>query len=130
MADRRFLPRRNEFLKGTIHCPNGTVLHAVIRDISPLGARLVLDGGCDVPDAFDLIIPARAVTARAQVRWREDLATGCQIGVIFAEQRRFLTRDHEAFVERLKAHVHAESRDDEPTLDPSCSSASEKIFTS
>jgi hypothetical protein len=47
-----------------------STIGCVIRDLTPSGARLSVDGFMNVPDLFDLIIELEGLEASCQVAWR------------------------------------------------------------
>lgn len=82
MSERRTVTRQKSLLRGRIHFNHKrAAIDCVIRDVSETGARLVFSSVVPVPDAFDLYIPQKETTLRAQVQWRH----GDEIGVIFAQ---------------------------------------------
>jgi hypothetical protein len=54
-------------------------LDCLIRNLSDTGARLIVSDAVSVPDEFELYLPQRNRTYRAQVRWR----TATEFGVHF-----------------------------------------------
>ena len=80
LSDKRKQTRLRVFLKGRIHFNNGaSSLDCLVRDMSPLGARLVLSETATLPERFDLFVPQKERTYRAALRWRREEG----IGVIF-----------------------------------------------
>ena len=80
MSERRISPRQRSFLKGRIVFNGGqNSLDCLIRDMSSMGARLELSESVTLPDRFDLYLPQRDETWRADLQWRR----GGQIGVAF-----------------------------------------------
>jgi hypothetical protein len=68
------------FLKGRIN--NGlTDVDCLIRDISAAGATLSFSRAITMPGVFDLHIPLKKQTMRAQLDWRD----GDKMGVSFIE---------------------------------------------
>ena len=69
------------FLRGMIHLNDArTTFDCMIRDISSRGARLDFSGTAPTPDVFELFIPLKEQTLRANVTWRR----GERVGVAFA----------------------------------------------
>jgi hypothetical protein len=75
--ERRRLPRRRTRLSAAAVCgPAHEVVACTIRDQSETGARLLVQIGSSVPDAFQLIELTEGVARRAQVVWRDDAFVG------------------------------------------------------
>lgn len=105
MSERRRSTRQKSFLRGCIYFNNQrSALDCLIRDISPIGARLIFSDTVNLPDVVDLCIPQREQTLRALVQWRH----GHEIGVAFAVQAADKP-DAElvARVEKLEAEIAA-----------------------
>lgn len=58
-----------------------------ILDLSPTGARIKIDPGADLPEMFNIFIPARAETRVCKLRWNRD----GQIGVEFVGNEQITT---------------------------------------
>ena len=58
-----------------------------ILDLSPTGARIKIDPGLELPEMFNLFIPARAETRVCKLRWNRD----GQIGVEFLANEHITT---------------------------------------
>lgn len=83
MSDKRKEARQRTFLKGRIIFNNGaSSMDCLVRDLSSIGARLALTETATLPDTFDLFIPQKERTYRANLRWRR--ADG--IGVAFVDE--------------------------------------------
>lgn len=77
--------RKRTFLKGRILFNKGaSSMDCLIRDMSETGARLELSETSTLPEVFDLYIPQKDETFRANLRWRRDSA----VGIVFADQRK------------------------------------------
>jgi hypothetical protein len=77
----RCVVRQKSFLRGMIHLNDArTTFDCMIRDISSRGARLDFSGTAPTPDVFELFIPLKEQTLRANVTWRH----GERVGVAFA----------------------------------------------
>lgn len=75
--EQRRQPRLRVFLKGRIHFNNGaSSIDCLVRDMSSTGARLLLSETATLPDRFDLFIPQKERTFRAQLRWRREEGIG------------------------------------------------------
>jgi hypothetical protein len=75
--ERRRLPRRRTRLSAAaVHGPEPTVVACTIRDQTDTGARLLVQTGSSVPDAFHLIELTEGMVRRAQVVWRDDAFVG------------------------------------------------------
>ena len=83
-ADQRRAPRRQFHYSAHILVDDkGTVHKCSIADISPAGARLVLENECALPDRFVLLL-SETGSARRHCRlvWRSEMT----VGVAFADQ--------------------------------------------
>lgn len=75
--EQRRQPRLRVFLKGRIHFNNGaSSIDCLVRDMSSTGARLLLSETATLPEKFDLHIPQKDRTYRAQLRWRREDGIG------------------------------------------------------
>jgi len=75
--EQRRQPRLRVFLKGRIHFNNGSSsIDCLVRDMSSTGARLLLSETATLPEKFDLFIPQKERTFRAQLRWRREDGIG------------------------------------------------------
>ena len=105
MEDKRSAPRIRSFLKGRIAFSNGmSSMDCLVRNISPSGAKLHLTEGIALPEVFELHIPQRNETVRAQMRWRR----GDEIGVLFLSGAGALAVQPVDAAERLR-EVEAEN---------------------
>jgi hypothetical protein len=105
MSERRGSTRRKSFLRGCIYFNNRrNTLDCLIRDISTVGARLLVSETVNVPDVVELYIPQKEETLRARVQWRRDGEVGVAFGVGARAPR---NRDDELAprVEKLEAEV-------------------------
>lgn len=76
-VEQRGAPRLRVFLKGRIHFNNGSSsIDCLVRDLSSTGAKLVLSETATLPEKFDLYIPQKERTYRAQLRWRREDGIG------------------------------------------------------
>ncbi|CAA2105032.1 hypothetical protein MBUL_02990 [Methylobacterium bullatum] len=83
MSDNRKEARQRTFLKGRIIFNNGaSSMDCLVRDMSATGARLALTETATLPEVFDLFIPQKERTYKANLRWRR--ADG--IGVAFVDE--------------------------------------------
>ncbi|TXN32270.1 PilZ domain-containing protein [Methylobacterium sp. WL19] len=83
MSDKRKEARQRTFLKGRIIFNNGaSSMDCLVRDLSSIGARLALTETATLPEMFDLFIPQKERTYKANLRWRR--ADG--IGVAFVDE--------------------------------------------
>ena len=113
IAELRAKPRLKSLIAATIVYNNGQcTLDCVIRNISETGAKLSVPASVALPDRFDLTVPQRSATYRAQYARRGE------IGVLFdgvsavsdagrqteaATKQRI--RELEAEVTRLKSRI-------------------------
>ncbi len=74
-----------------------STIDCTIRNISPTGAKIALGNTTSVPAEFDLEVPQRARTYRAQIVWRDAEA----LGVRFIEGEP-ATESADTSLERLK----------------------------
>lgn len=82
MDEKRSTARVRSFLKGRILFNNHmSSMDCLIRNISATGAKLEIGVAVAIPDVFELFIPQRGDTLRAQLRWRR----GEEVGVTFSE---------------------------------------------
>ena len=80
--ERRRLPRRRTRLSAAaVHGPQETVVACTVRDKSATGARLLVQAGSEVPDAFHLVELTTGELHQARVVWRD----GTFVGVTFAD---------------------------------------------
>jgi hypothetical protein len=82
MAERRNDSRSRSFLGARIifNGRNSTI-DCLIRNISPTGARLLLDDNVVIPNEFELQIPKQDRSFQARLAWRR----GGEFGVQFVE---------------------------------------------
>lgn len=79
MTERRRVRRRRSYLGGRIVFNRGmSTIDCLIRDISPEGARLVLNDAYAIPDRFDLHITVRSERFTAVKVWRDPGDVGIQ----------------------------------------------------
>jgi len=77
LTERRTQTRLRVFLKGRIHFNNGaSSLDCLVRDMSPIGARLMMSETATLPEKFDLFIPQKERTYKATLRWRREEGIG------------------------------------------------------
>jgi hypothetical protein len=80
--ERRRLPRRRTRLSAAaVYGPEDTLAACTVRDKSVTGARLLIQEGLSVPDAFHLIELNTGELHRAQVVWRDSTF----VGITFSE---------------------------------------------
>jgi hypothetical protein len=83
MSDKRKEARQRTFLKGRIIFNNGaSSMDCLVRDLSSTGARLALTETATLPDTFDLFIPQKDRTYKANLRWRRTDG----IGIAFVDE--------------------------------------------
>lgn len=83
MSDNRREARQRTFLKGRIIFNNGaSSMDCLVRDMSATGARLALTETATLPEVFDLFIPQKERTYKANLRWRRSDG----IGVAFVDE--------------------------------------------
>lgn len=81
-TERRRVARQKSFLRGMIYFNNRrSAVDCLIRDISPIGARVIFSDSVQTPDVLDLYIPQKEQTLRAHVIWRH----GTEVGVGFEQ---------------------------------------------
>ena len=80
-----------------------------ILDLSPTGARIKIDPGADLPEMFNIFIPARAETRVCKLRWNRD----GQIGVEFVGNEQITTNvaliELNARMAKLEARLEADT---------------------
>jgi PilZ domain len=106
MNERRVEIRRKTFLRGRILFNSGrAAVDCLIRDISPVGARLIFSDAVSVPDVVELYIPQKEQTLEARVEWRH----GDEVGIAFANASQMTETSNGLAerVERLEAEVAA-----------------------
>jgi hypothetical protein len=80
MDDRRRSKRLKSFLQGLVYIDKRRgAMNCVIRDLSDMGARMILSETVAIPDIVSLHIPQKDETYRARVKWRH----GDEIGLAF-----------------------------------------------
>ncbi len=73
MSEHRREARQRVFLKGRIVFNNGSSsFDCLVRDLSSLGARLILSDATTLPQVFDLYIPQKDRTYRSTLCWRRE----------------------------------------------------------
>ena len=83
MSENRKEIRQRTFLKGRILFNKGaSSMDCLVRDMSASGARLALTETSTLPESFELFIPQKERTYRAQLCWRR--ADG--IGITFVDE--------------------------------------------
>ena len=83
MSENRKEVRQRTFLKGRILFNKGaSSMDCLVRDMSSSGARLALSETATLPESFELFIPQRERTYRAQLCWRRPDG----IGVAFVDE--------------------------------------------
>jgi hypothetical protein len=79
MQEGRRAERVKSFLRAQIIYNNRmTTIDCVVKNISPVGARLALNESMSVPSEFDLYIPQKGRTYRARMAWRDTDAIGVE----------------------------------------------------
>ncbi len=80
--ERRRLPRRRTRLSAAVvHGAEEIIVPCTVRDKSSTGARLLVQAGSEVPDAFYLIELTTGDLHQAKVVWRD----GTFVGITFAD---------------------------------------------
>lgn len=96
--ERRRAERVKSLLKARIYFNQRmTSFDCVVKNISPLGAKVALDKSIAIPEDFELEIPMRGKFYKAKLRWRD--AEG--IGMEFIDDGAAQEDQHSA--EKLKA---------------------------
>jgi hypothetical protein len=101
MGERRKVVRQKSFLQGRVIFNNGrTSLDCLVREITPLGARIIFSDVVSIPDTVDLHLPQKNRTAHARVVWRHS----DEIGLAFSEsgRARSLPAAGDNIVERME----------------------------
>jgi PilZ domain len=77
MDDKRKAPRRRVLKVGKIVFADGMrVIDCTIRDLSSVGARLIVGNIVGVPDTFQLFEKSTGMLYRASVIWRQSDSVG------------------------------------------------------
>ncbi len=74
-----------------------SALPCTVRDLSPSGAHLRVEGTTNVPNTFELIIELDGLEAQCEVAWRK----GKEIGVRFSSAPRMVTPRRSQIVNAL-----------------------------
>jgi len=74
-----------------------SALPCVVRDLSPCGAHLRVEGTTNVPNTFELLIELDGLEAQCEVAWRKDKG----IGVRFTSAPRMVTPRRSQIVNAL-----------------------------
>ena len=83
MSENRKEIRQKTFLKGRILFNKGaSSMDCLVRDMSASGARLALTETSTLPESFELYIPQKERTYRAQMCWRR----ADSIGIAFVDE--------------------------------------------
>jgi hypothetical protein len=70
-TEKRKEARRRCYIGGRIEFnQRRTVLDCIVRDRTPQGMRVVLQGARALPTEFDLVLPEKRETHRAEIVWR------------------------------------------------------------
>ena len=69
MLERRSLPRSRSYLGGVVEFNGRSTLDRVIRNVSPLGARIVCSQNAVLPDKIVLEITKREQRFPARIVW-------------------------------------------------------------
>lgn len=81
-SESRIAARRRAFIAAKILYQGGAVgVDCVIRNLSETGAKLDVSESVVLPSHFDLVIPQKNVSHRAELRWRR----GPEVGVAFLD---------------------------------------------
>lgn len=75
MQDRRLDDREPTILEGRIRIDDQDI-ECTVRDLSETGAQLLAPQSFDLPSEFDLHIPKRGLSFRAQIVWSKDRSHG------------------------------------------------------
>lgn len=77
MLKERHSVRSRSLLRATIRFYNRNVtMDCLVRDISPTGAKLELDGASVLPREFELAVPQRRAIYPCELKWRRQNAAG------------------------------------------------------
>jgi hypothetical protein len=80
MQDRRTTARARSFLGGKIIFNNrSSSLDCLVRNVSAAGARIIMSETLVVPDEFELFIPQKGRSYRAQLKWRKASECGVRL---------------------------------------------------
>jgi hypothetical protein len=80
MQDRRNTVRARSFLGGKIVFNNrSSSLDCLVRNVSPEGARIAMSETVVVPEEFELLIPQKGRSYRAQLKWRNASECGVRL---------------------------------------------------
>jgi hypothetical protein len=87
MQEGRRTERVKSFLRAQIIYNNRmATIDCVVKNISPVGAKLALNESMSVPSEFDLYIPQKGRTYRARMAWRDTDAIGVEFLTADAQQ--------------------------------------------
>ena len=85
MTVKRAADRQRLFIAGKLTYGGGAVsVECTVRDLSPHGARLMVDPGATLPTKMRLDVPARKIVEDVEMRWRH----GDVVGVEFVNAGR------------------------------------------
>lgn len=84
-AERRLVHRKDVHLTARIMLADGTSLPCIVRNISPMGARLEIDSGASLPPAFRLQIPDDLFTAECALQHQDGRFAGVEFTSARAE---------------------------------------------
>jgi PilZ domain len=77
MLKERHSVRSRSLLRATIRFYNRNVtMDCLVRDISPTGAKLELEGASILPREFELAVPQRSAVYPCELKWRRQNAAG------------------------------------------------------
>lgn len=76
MRDRRSQRRHKILKEGRVVLGDSVSFGCVVRDISPLGARLELEAPAELPGEFRLVIVSADLTIPATLSWQRRLEAG------------------------------------------------------
>ncbi len=82
--ERRARVRQDVTLSAVIRVPSGEEIECTIKNISSMGALLIVSGPTVLPTAFTLIVPDRWFQAQCQIRH----SSADRVGVEFVSNRR------------------------------------------
>lgn len=76
-------PRQPTYRFARIFVGRQPIRNCIVRDISASGARIAMEGACDLPETIVLVIGQAGRRIRARVAWRSEHEAGlCFLGEI------------------------------------------------
>ncbi len=78
MVTPRCSPRKPVFKFAVIELPKGEVIRCVVKDVSPFGAQLALEGAIGVPEFFALTINGYRTRTEVRRAWQIEDRVGVE----------------------------------------------------